>query len=335
MFGVVVAIPLFALAYGFGPGTKLTYDANVTFEGFLPLMGGNEGKVDVKMAVAVAGAEPVEGYLKSTSEIKEFDVSFNDAKLPLDLSNVTELFPKTTITLAPTGRIATTDAPDKKLPVRLPGLDVKHFPDVTYVPIELPSHPEAGVKWTFAREFGSAPIDYECELGEKTGDLQRVKVKLKQSYRDFESKALETVKEESDAEWDVTTTMNGEGWVDFDTVRGAVSQFEIKNTAIGQAKNLKTGKTSERKLVTKYVIKLREGAGVVRKSVSPNSAEWWRNAVETGKNALAWLKTASYFGLQSLPKNVEALIGPFRQALGRWFPVTGGTVVQVRPDVAP
>ena len=30
------------------------------------------------------------------------------------------------------------DAPNVKLPVRLPGLDVKRFPDITYVPIQFP-----------------------------------------------------------------------------------------------------------------------------------------------------------------------------------------------------
>src|SRR5689334_2351846 len=113
------------VAYGFGSDTHLGYNVDVQFNGFLPVMGGNEGEVKIHMDVSVTGHPAVDGKLKATSEIQMFEVTFNGAKLPLGKDNVTEYFPKTNITLDPTGKIVSSDAPDKKLPVKLPGLDVK------------------------------------------------------------------------------------------------------------------------------------------------------------------------------------------------------------------
>jgi len=323
---ILLAGLLAPVAYSFDSSTRLTYDVNVQLEGFLPLMGGNEGKVEINMAVGVTGDSPVDGSQKAASEIKAFDVSFNGAKLPLGISNVAEFFPKTTITLAPTGKILTTDAPDKKLPVRLPGLDVKHFPDVTYIPIELPAEEMvAGKEWTFTRDFGGAPIEYKCTADTKTGDVWKLKVSLTQNYKVLESPTFEVVAKPEDAESEVTTTMHGEGTVDFDSAKGRVAGAQMTNTAVSDVKNIKTGETKQRKLATKYMIKLQAGAsGSLAANSNPN-ASWWdqtvawsQKAFEAGKGALVWLQTATLFGLKGLPHEFDQF-RPMIRRLAPWL----------------
>lgn len=323
MVTCVLAGLLATVAYSFPADTKMSYDVNVQFDGFLPLMGGNEGKVDIKMGVGVNGLGADDQGLLATSEITEFEVSFNGAKLPLTTGNVVEYFPKTKITVAPTGKILKNDAPDKKLPVRLPGLDIKHFPDVTYVPIELPSDEMSeGKEWKFARDFGGAPIDYTCVAQSVSEDTVKIKVSLKQVYQVLESPTYEVVANAADATSEVTTTMTGEGTVDFNIKEGRVREATMVNTAVSDVKDLKTSETKQRKLATKYSIKLRNGSAA--KTVArAQPKNWWedafnagRNVVSLGRNALAWLQTATLFGLKVLPRELEGL----RPLVRRWAP---------------
>lgn len=332
MTTLLVAGLLFKTVYAFTPDTKLTYDVSVNFNGFLPLFGGNEGTVDVKMGVDVAGQAPDNGNLKATSEIKEFEVAFNGAKLPLAVENVNEFFPKTTITLEPTGKILTNDAPDKKLPVRLPGLDVKRFPDITYVPIELPADGLAeGTAWTFTRDFGGTPINYSCKAASRADAVWKIDVKLEQKYTVLESPSLEVVTKTEDAVNEVTTTMTGEGVVEFDAGLGRVAAATMTNTAVSEAKSLKSGDVKKRSLVTKYTIKLRGTGDRARtqtnRAVRAENRAWWdvavdwgRQAVANGRTALVWVQTAAMFGLRVLPRELEALVQPVRPYLKRWLP---------------
>ena len=329
---LLLASLLTPVAYGFGPDTKLGYSVNVHFNGFLPVMGGNEGEVDVKMAIGVTGQTPDGPKLKAASEIQEFEVAFNGAKLPLNVDNVKEYFPKTTISLDPTGRILSSDAPDKKLPVKLPGLDVKHFPDVTYVPIELPVDGlEVGTTWKFTRDFGGAPIVYECKAESVADNAWTLSVKLKQTYTVLESATYEVVTKKEDASSEVTTTMTGDGHVTFDSQAGRVVKADMTNTALSDVRDISTGEKKERKLVSKYTIDLKDKPAARRAPVSapqPGSlwettVAWANQAVQIGRNAFAWLQMASFFGLKALPRELESWIQPFRSDLKRWAPWLG------------
>lgn len=302
---------LVALAYAFSPSTKLNYDVDVQLDGFLPLMGGQEGQVGIKMMVAVTGGEPSDGRLKSSSEIQSFEVAFNGAKLPVGVDNVKEYFPKTTIEIEPTGKIVKSDAPDKKLPIRLPGLDVKHFPDVTYVPIELPAGDvEAGKTWTFSRDFGGAPIEYSCKAESESNGIWTIAVNLRQTYTVLESPTYEVVASEADASSVVKTTMTGEGKVMFSYLAGRVESAEMVNTAKSEVTDLKSKATKARTLVTKYKIKLPTGAQAVASKSTPGRP-WWQKIALGARDVLVWLQAATLFGLDALPKELET----FRPAL--------------------
>lgn len=319
------------VAYNFGPQTKLDYDVNVHFDGFLPLMGGNEGKVEVKMGVGVDGKEPSEGNQRASSEIRAFEISFNGQKLPLGLDNVVDYFPKTNISFTPQGKIVATDAPDKKLPVRLPGLDVKHFPDITYVPVELPGDGlEVGREWTFQRDFGGAPISYSCKAESFDNGTWKLHITLEQSFTTLENSSIEVVTNKADAVSEVTTTMTGDGTVNFDTQNGRVLSADMTNTSKSDVKSIADGTTKTRQLVTKYSIKVKNGKSPSSKQVANTSASLWdqavswtNKAVQTGRGALVWIQTASLFGLKALPTELDTWVKPLKPYLRRWAPWLG------------
>lgn len=292
------------VAYGFGAGTSLTYDVNVKFDGFLPLFGGNEGIVDVAMTVGVNGQEPTDGALKATSEIQTFDLKFNEASLPVTLDNVTQFFPKTTVSLSPTGKILSNDAPDRKLPVRLPGLDVKRFPDITYIPIEFPGEETAlGATWSFERDFGGAPLVYDCTLLSLNEETAEIAVKVRQDFTVFENAALEVVTDRAEAVSEVKTTLTGEGKVTFDTARGLATSSQMTNEAVSDVRNLASGTTSQRKLKTVYRVALKSASGAAK--VTAVRPRGWQFNWETGRTFLAWIQMAVHFGLAALPREIE------------------------------
>ncbi len=177
--------------YRFEPKTDLTYDVKVSFDGFLPLLGGNEGKADVIMVVRVKGQAAEGSELKATNEINSCEILFNGARLPLSLENVIDYFPKTTIQVTPQGKITKNDAPNRNLPVRLPGLDVRRFPDITYVPIEFPAEGiTEGKSWTFSKVFGESELTYTCTLTAIRNDRALLNVKSGKSMKFWKTTRL-------------------------------------------------------------------------------------------------------------------------------------------------
>lgn len=319
-------LALAATAYAFAAGSVAEYQVQVVFDGFLPVLGGNEGKAEIAMDVRVSGNGPSEGTVGATSEITAFEIAFNGAKLPLTLENVTDYFPKTTVSLTPQGKIVANDAPDRRLPVRLPGLDVRRFPDITYVPVEFASAETAvGDSWTFSRDFGGNPMEYTCQAVSEDDGLLRVKVEVRQEYSVLENDSLEVVSERSRAVNEVTTKLTGEGFVLFDAGRGAVRRAEMRNVAISEAKPLKGGDATVRKLTTEYKVALKGADG--RAPAQPAPKPWWRQARDLAamvardpRSLLGMLQLAAAAGLQQLPAAWGRLLEPVAAALRPWFP---------------
>jgi hypothetical protein len=301
MTPLAAALLLAPLQYGFEPGSKLEYDSKVEFEGFIPILGGNEGTVVVEMAVKVDGLEAKkEGTVRAANEITRFKIAFNGATLPLDAASVQSYFPRTTISLTPAGKIVESDAPNVSLPVRLPGLDVKRFPDITYVPIEFPAEaPKDGETWTFTKKFGESDIGYKCKLAGSKGDAKIIEVAILQEYEVLENAALEVVSEEKDAERRVRTVLTGNGIVLFDAKRGAVLKAEMVNDAVSHVTKLSDGSKSERKLRTKFSLSLQEPKPPVR---APQSGSWlsnaWASLVDGARSA--WEATLGWWTVARL-----------------------------------
>jgi hypothetical protein len=311
-------------AYAFSAGSVADYDVSVVFDGFLPVLGGNEGKAEIAMRVRVTGSGPVDPGVGAVSEITAFDMAFNGAKLPLTLENVTDYFPRTTIVLTAQGKIVQNDAPDRRLPVRLPGLDVRRFPDITYVPIEFARAETAvGDDWTFERDFGGVPMRYSCHAASETEGLLRVDVRVEQEYAVLENDSLEVVQERSRAAREVRTKLVGEGFVLFDTGAGTVREADMRNVATSVATPLAGGEATQRRLVTEYKVK-RSGA---RAASRPAAPPLWKQAADLAaavardpRRLAGMLQLAAAAGLQRLPEQWTRWLAPVADAIRPWFP---------------
>lgn len=317
MTPLVLALLLAPYHYSFEPGARLNYQSKIVFDGFIPILGGNEGIVVVEMGVAVEGLEPKKpDLLRAANEITSFKVTFNDAPLPFDVNSVQPYFPRTTVGLTPAGKIQESDAPDVSLPVRLPGLDVKRFPDITYLPVQFPEKELAvGDSWAFTKKFGGSDIAYKCKLESIDGDAAKISVKIKQEYTLLENAALEVVKDEKDAEQRVKTTMTGAGTVSFDTKRGIATRVEMVNDAVSVATSLADKTKTERKLKTTFTLQLNEtkpqgpssqddgllgsawrAVSNTARAVAQTAREWWATARLAVQTALSRVPGLPWFG---------------------------------------
>ncbi|MBL8067623.1 MAG: hypothetical protein JNM28_04175 [Armatimonadetes bacterium] len=315
MTGFIFVAAIASGAYQFTPATKLDYDVNVVFDGFLPLMGGNEGVADVKFGVQVNGLEPKDGGLRSTIELTAFELSFNGGKIPmLDVESARAYFPKAEVLSTAQGKVLKNSAPEVSLPVRLPGLDVRRFPDITYLPVEFdPKGLEVGSTWSFDRMFGDTPMHYECVAVKETGGtLTEISVKVSQDYEVLEDETLEIVPELKGATSRVKTTLRGTGTVLFDTKRGAAVKVDMANSSTSVVTDIKSGKQSTRKLDSKLSVKLKgfemPGAGsAAAPATGPTTpiqtvAGWFQGAWNAGQDL--WNQGVGYATLARMAMGV-------------------------------
>ena len=279
MTSVLVGLLLAQLHYGFDQGVRLDYGSTVVFNGFIPVLGGYEGEVVVDMGLAVDGLDRTDpNEQRAANEITSFNIKFNGAKLPLETSDVQTYFPRTTISLLPDGKITKTDAPDIALPVRLPGLDVKRFPDITYVPVQFPTGDLAvGATWSYKKKFGDSEVDYDCTLKGLEGDKATIGVSISQDYELLEDSALQVVKDEQDAENRVKTKMTGTGTVVFDTKDGYVVSADMTTDAVSDVTHIVDGTKSQRDLKTTFKLVLK----TPQSPPKPKDGGWLDHAWQT------------------------------------------------------
>lgn len=255
----LLAATALTLAYRFPVDVPRIYDVRVAFDGFIPVLGGQTGKVEVDLAVEAKGLAPdPAGNPRVISDLKELSLIFNGAKMPFNADNVKDYFPATTISMTPLGATLKTDAPSLDLPVKLPGLDVKRFPDITYIPLELPAEGvEVGKGYSFSKAFGDSVVSYTVTPRTVTEQAVEMDVKLAQSYDVLENEALEVVTNPKDAINSVHTDVTGAGRATFDRKEGVFSQVEVDASALSKVTDLESKKVSKRDLKTKLTIKLR------------------------------------------------------------------------------
>lgn len=260
MLALLAAAALTPMTYTFAADAKLGYDVEFGFSGYIPVMGGMEGTANVKLGFEVVGAKPdKDGNPAVTCELKFFQMTFNDADLPFTLDKVVEWFPKNTASITPQGKIIKNDLPDRPIPFRLPGIDVKRIPDITYLPIEFPVEGiEIGKEWTFKKGFGDADVTFTAKVTTLTDDVAEIEVKLTQSYDTLEDEAKSVVKEEKDAVERVHTDMSGTGKVTFDRKLAIVRSSTIDTNAVSRALDLVSKATTERKLKVTVKTTLRD-----------------------------------------------------------------------------
>jgi len=257
MVSLALLLSVGPVVYGWGPDVKAAYDVKVSFDGYLPVLGGTQGKIVVDMNVAVAGLAAKEaGTLSASSEITEFALEMNGAKMPFTAGNVQAFFPKTTITFEPTGKTLTTDAPNIQLPVKLPGLDVKRFPDITYLPIEFPMEDlKVGQNFEFTKPFGESTAHYQATPTALDDEKVEMKVEFQQAYTSYEDETHNPVADAAHAESRIDTKVEGTGAATFDLRSKLIDRVTMTVRAHGDVSNLKSQKTSARDLTTVLDVK--------------------------------------------------------------------------------
>lgn len=277
MTSLLAAVALSDVLYKVTPTTRAEYSVQVVFDGFLPLLGGNQGKAQVDMDVTVHGLEAKGNDLQAKTNLKAFTISFNGAPLPLDVNNARSYFPETTVQFTPQGTVTANSAPDIDLPVKLPGLDVKRMPDITFLPIELPKEAKkTGETWTFKRSFGGSDITYTCTMNAVDATSATVGVKIRQEYTVLENDLLEVVTDRAEAAASVKTVMTGTGTVVYDVKLGLARSVRMNNSSISTVTPIAAGvKAEERKLDSSLKVDLtspKSSVAPVKESTSGGTA---------------------------------------------------------------
>jgi hypothetical protein len=261
MLALLAAASVVKLAYSFPPDVKRVYDVKTSFEGFIPILGGHEGKVAVDLVVTAKGLAPsADGLSQVLSTLDDIKVAVDDAPLPIvTLESAQEFFPPTTVSINPFGATLKTDAKETDIPVKLPGLDSKRFPDITYLPLQLPEEgAEAGKPYSFKKAFGDSDVSYTVTPTAVSDETVEMNVVLTQSYEVLENEGLEVVKDPKDAYATVKTEMKGKGSAVFDRKLGLFRTVSITADAVSKVVTIEKKKQSERKLKSILTIKLRK-----------------------------------------------------------------------------
>ena len=247
---VALVAALTVISYAFPANPPVAYDVEFQFKGFIPVLGGRDGDADVKLGFEVAGATAdADGNPRVTCDLKAFKLLFGDAEMPFTLEQVKEVFPKNASSITPQGKVLKNDTPDVDIPFRLPGVDVKKMPDLTFLPIEFPTEGvEIGKEWTFKKTFAGADVSYTAKVTELDDAHAEVELKLSQSYDTLEDEAKKVVKSEQEAVSRVHTDMTGTGKVTFDRKLGIVRSCTLESHSVAHVVDIQNKKESERKL---------------------------------------------------------------------------------------
>lgn len=260
MTPLLLAFAFVPAGYGFGSGSKVSYDVEFSFDGFIPVLGGMEGQATAKMGVEVAGLAPDKtASQKASYELKQFALFVGEDEFPYSIDKIKPFFPKSNVWFSDQGKVIKTDAPKLDIPVRLPGIDPKRFADVSFLPVEFPSASiEEGQKWTYQKTFGDSPVNYEVTVKSVSDTVIELNLSLKQTYTVMEDEAKNVVKDEKDAVSRVESTVTGTGIAAFDRQKSLFTSVAINAESVSDVVDIRTKDKSQRKLKMTTKVKLRE-----------------------------------------------------------------------------
>jgi hypothetical protein len=260
MVALLAAISTFTYLFPVQPVSKYTVKA--TFDGYVPILGGQTGVAVVDLGIATQGREAdSEGHPRVRAELESIHVKFNDAVFPIDIDSTRDYYPPTTYTLTPEGRVLKSDAPAVHLPIRLPGLDIQRIPDITFLPIEFSTEGiHEGSKWDYRKSFGDSDVMYSVETKKVDDHQAEFEVTLSETFDTLEDAAGNLAKDPRDAVSKVHTEMKGHGTAIFDLGLHQMSSSVIEATAKSHASPMEKGvEPSDRELKTKIECNLANG----------------------------------------------------------------------------
>ena len=258
MVSLLCALALMPVTYKI-PAQPVNYDLDIKFDGFIPIFGGTDGTAELKVGLAVKGLAPEEGDSnpRASTDVTDLKVLLQDQMMPFTKDSVQKWFPNT-VTLTPLGKVLKTDAPNIEVPVQLPGLDIKRFPEVSFLAIEFPAEGiEQGKAWTYSRQFGESTVAYTVTPTSIADGRVEMILKLTQNYEGHEDEAHSLVKDIKDAVADVKTHVEGSGTVVFDSAAGLIRALHMEANAASASTDLKTKAVTTHNLKTTEDVVLR------------------------------------------------------------------------------
>lgn len=269
----------------------------MTFEGFLPVLGGNEGTLRTELGLRVLGGADEGGNRTATPEVVRFHMEFNGVRMPLDLEIAQDFFPKAKVVFEPAGRVIRNEAPDRGLPIRVPGLDPQRLPEATWMPVVFPEQGiGAGSEWTYQSRLGETDVTHRCRVVSLEGANLVVAVESTQKYEVYENSALEVVRDRRDAVARATTEWTAKGRLEFDIERSQLRKWTLESNAVTNSTDLVSGVTTTRRLKGNTEV-MRSGQGLVTRSTSRPPVEQARRPDES--TVAGWVSSLVHQGRQA------------------------------------
>lgn len=234
------------LVYAFSVGRIEQFDVNVKLKGWIPLFGGREGEANVDLIVKATGVDAKEaGDQAVLSEITSMKATAFGSTLPLNTNNVEQFFPKSTAQFRANGKVLSNDAPDIKLPVKLPGLDSKRLAEISYLPLELPSGSET---YSFERNFSGVLVKYSVKSLGVVDGIASFDIKLSQSETGFEDN-FGNATEQKEGIYATESTLVGSGSATWNLKRALFTKVQITSVNTTNLKPLKPNKKAKSRIL--------------------------------------------------------------------------------------
>lgn len=259
VFALFLLQTLTAATYSF-PEQPCNYALDIKLKGFIPLFGANQAEAELKVGLKVNSLPPegeFGGDPRASADLSDAKILLNGSVLPFGKDNFAQYFPLV-VTFTPQGKVVRNNSPDIEMPVHLPGLDIKHVPEITYLAIEFPAEGiELGKPWTYTRQFKDSAVNYTITPTALTADTANLDVTMTEDYEDQEGDSFEAVKNPKDATYDVKTHVSGAGKAVFDLKKGLIRKFHLDADAAGDVTNIETKAVTKRDLKTTMDVELK------------------------------------------------------------------------------
>ncbi len=257
MLALLLLQTLTPVTYHF-PEQPCNYAIDIKLKGFIPLFGANEAAAELQVGLKLSAQAPdADNNPKATATLDTVKILLNGSVLPFGKETFNQYFPLN-VTLTPQGKVIKNNSPDIEMPVHLPGLDIKHVPEITYLAVEFPLEGiQQGKPWTYTRQFKDSSVTYTVTPTSTSEETANLDVSMSQDYEDQEGDSFEAVKNPKDATYNVKTHVEGKGKVVFDLKRGLIRKFHLDADAVGDVTNIETKAATTRDLKTTMDVELK------------------------------------------------------------------------------
>lgn len=259
------------LQYTFPTSGSESASVDITFEGDIPILGGQQGKAAASAVFNVDFASPVDGKAKIIESLTQFKVNFNGFDLPLTLNDALKYFPKSSFLVGADGTYQGLTKTAITPPVRLPGLSVENVPRISFAPFQLPAGLAAvGDKADYDEPVPGGKQTVELTVASRTDDAVTLTVAYHSTTSGLEDSAQMVTTDPKSAANKVSTSDAGTGKAVFSLTKGMFTSVDLNDMAVTDVTAIDTGKKSQRRLARGVKIVLGK-AKVEGKSANPKS----------------------------------------------------------------